>query len=80
MKLQEIGIDITQEVAASKALCRSRKSNSELGASQLASCKSQGLRSREGKKSFKIGRKRVKVKDKIIKGRKYGGPLPAYGD
>jgi hypothetical protein len=78
MKLQEIGIDITQEVAASKALCRSRKSNAELGASQLASCKSQGLRSREGKKSFKIGRKRVKVAGKTIKGKPYGGPLPLY--
>jgi hypothetical protein len=78
MKLQEIGIDITQEVAASKSLCRSRKSNSELGASQLASCKSQGLRSREGKKSFKIGRKRVKVAGKTIKGKPYGGPLPLY--
>jgi hypothetical protein len=80
MKIVEIITGLQHEVAATKALCRSRKSNSELGASQLASCKSQGFRSREGEKSFKIGRKRVKVKNKTIRGKKYGGPLPAYGD
>lgn len=78
MKIIEVIAGIAQEVKATKSLCRSRKSNSELGASQLASCKSQGLRSREGDKSFKIGRKRVKVKNKIIKGKGYGGPLPLY--
>lgn len=78
MKIEEIVSGITQEVKATRALCRSRKPNSELGASQLASCKSQGYRPREGEKSFKIGNKRVKVKNKIIKGKPYGGPLPLY--
>lgn len=78
MKIAEITAGLTHEVKATKALCRSRKSNAELGASQLASCKSQGLRPREGDKSFKIGRKRVKVKNRIIKGKPYGGPLPLY--
>ena len=40
-----------EEGPASKALCRSKKPDSALGASQLASCKSQGLRKRSGKKS-----------------------------
>jgi len=78
MKIEEIVSGITQEVKATRALCRSRKPNSELGASQLASCKSQGYRPREGEKSFKIGNKRVKVKGKTIKGKPYGGPLPLY--
>jgi hypothetical protein len=75
MKILEI---ITESLAekASRKLCVSRKSNAELGASNLASCKSQGLRSREGKKSHKIGRQRVTVGGKKIKGKKYGGPLP----
>ena len=38
-----------EEGPASKALCKSSKPASELGASQLASCKSQGLRARSGK-------------------------------
>ena len=68
---------------ASKALCKSAKSNKELGASNLASCKSQGFRAREGGKSHLIGHKnssvRITVGGKKIKGKKYGGPLPDYG-
>ena len=67
-----------EEGPASKALCKSSKPASELGASQLASCKSQGLRARSGKKSYKIGKKRVKGAGKTIKGKPYGGPLPLY--
>ena len=63
---------------ASKELCRSSKPDSQLGASNLASCKSQGLRARDGKKSHKIGDKRVTVGDKKIKGKDYGGPLPDW--
>lgn len=67
---------------ASRALCLSSKPNSKLGASNLASCKSQGLRAREGKKSHLIGSgkkaRRVKVGGHKIKGNKYGGPLPNY--
>jgi hypothetical protein len=67
-----------EEWKASRELCKSPRSNSSLGASALASCKSQGFRRREGKKSHKIGKKRVTVGGKKIKGKKYGGPLPSY--
>ena len=66
------------EEPASRALCQSGKPDSALGASQLASCKSQGYRSRDGGKSHKIGSDRVKVRGKRIKGKKYGGPLPDW--
>lgn len=69
--------DITEE-PASRDLCTSGKPDSALGASQLASCKSQGYRSREGGKSHKVGSERVKVRGKKIKGKKYGGPLPDW--
>jgi len=79
MKLHEISeIDVDVEEKASAKLCKSSKPNSALGASNLASCKSQGYRRREGKKSHKIGNKRVTVGGKKIKGKKYGGPLPDY--
>lgn len=67
-----------QEEPASRALCTSGKPDSALGASQLASCKSQGYRAREGGKSHKIGDERQKVRGKKIKGKKYGGPLPDW--
>lgn len=82
-------LDITNESdsavvdeKASRELCKSSTPNSALGASNLASCKSQGFRRREGNKSHKLGPKsssRVKVGGKKIKGKKYGGPLPDYG-
>ena len=75
MKINEV---IIERGAASKALCTSAKPESALGASQLASCKSQGYRSRDGGKSHKIGQQRVKVRGKKIKGKKYGGPIPDY--
>jgi hypothetical protein len=68
---------------ASRQLCKSSKPDSELGSSNLASCKSQGLRARDGEKSHLIGHGnssvRVTVGGKKIKGKKYGGPLPDYG-
>jgi hypothetical protein len=68
---------------ASRKLCLSTKPSSELGASNLASCKSQGWRAREGNKSHLIGHGnssvRITVGGKKIKGKKYGGPLPDYG-
>jgi hypothetical protein len=70
-------LDLDEE-PASRALCTSGKPDSALGASQLASCKSQGYRSREGGKSHKVGSDRVKVRGKKIKGKKYGGPLPDW--
>lgn len=72
---EDQGLD---EEPASRDLCTSGKPDSALGASQLASCKSQGYRSREGAKSHKVGSDRVKVRGKKIKGKKYGGPLPDW--
>jgi hypothetical protein len=66
---------------ASRELCNSSKPDADLGASMLASCKSQGLRARDGNKSHKLGKSaksRVKVGGHRIKGRKYGGPLPDW--
>jgi len=78
MKIEDIDIDVLDEAKASRKLCKSSKPNSKLGASQLASCKSQGYRRREGKKSHKIGKTRKTVGGKKIKGKQYGGPLPDY--
>jgi hypothetical protein len=76
MKIQEITEGLEEK--ASRALCVSTKSDAELGASNLASCKSQGLRARDGKKSHKVGNKRVTVGGKKIKGKKYGGKIPDW--
>jgi hypothetical protein len=70
--------DSLEEEPASRELCNSGKPDSALGASQLASCKSQGYRSRDGGKSHKVGSERIKVRGKRIKGKKYGGPLPDW--
>jgi len=80
MRIDEIlqSQDDLDEWQASKELCRSSRPNSKLGASSLASCRSQGLRTRSGKKSHKVGKKRVTVGGKKIKGKSYGGPLPDY--
>lgn len=67
---------------ASRKLCLSTKPNSELGASNLASCKSQGLRAREGNKSHKLGKgpeSRVVMGGHKLKGKKYGGKIPDWG-
>ena len=68
---------------ASRELCQGGKPDHELGASNLASCKSQGFRARDGEKSHLIGhgsaKVRIKVGGKKIKGKRYGGPLPDYG-
>lgn len=72
------GDEQVSEEPASRELCQSGKPDSALGASQLASCKSQGYRSRDGGKTHKVGSDRIKVRGKRIKGRKYGGPLPDW--
>lgn len=82
--MESIGEWIVQERGkASRALCVGSTPDEDLGASQLASCKSQGLRARDGEKSHLIGHRgskhRIKVGGKKIKGKKYGGPLPDYG-
>ena len=75
LKVSEAAVD---EEPASRALCTSGKPDSALGASQLASCKSQGYRSRDGGKTHKVGSDRIGVRGKKIKGKKYGGPLPDW--
>ena len=67
---------------ASRKLCLSTKPNSELGASNLASCKSQGLRAREGNKSHLMGKgpeSRMTMGGHKVKGKKYGGKIPDWG-
>jgi hypothetical protein len=74
-------IELDEHGKASKALCLGSKPDSELGASNLSSCKSQGLRARDGEKSHKLGKSpksRIKVGGHRIKGHKYGGPLPDW--
>lgn len=78
MKIYEITENIDLDEKATRKLCLSQKSDSELGASNLASCKSQGLRARDGKKSHKIGKTRQTVGGKKIKGKRYGGALPDW--
>ena len=76
-------VELAEHGKASRRLCTSTKSDADLGASQLASCKSQGLRPRDGNKSHLTGHgsgaKRIKVGGKKLKGAKYGGDLPSYG-
>lgn len=78
MKISEITVK-TPEAKASRDLCTSSIPDKKLGASNLASCKSQGYRARDGDKSHKIGSKRIKMGGKKIKGQKYGGPIPDWG-
>jgi hypothetical protein len=63
---------------APRKLCISKKSDDELGASQLSSCKAQGLRKRDTKRKFRIGKATKKIKGKLVKSSDYGGPLPKW--
>ena len=79
MRIHEI---IQESGKTPRKVCLSPVSNDELGSSQLARCKSQGLRRREGKKTHKLGKSpdsRITVGGKKIKGKKYGGKLPDWG-
>jgi hypothetical protein len=78
---EDCGGSLAEAGKASRELCKSSKPDDDLGASNLASCKSQGLRARDGEKSHKLGKSpksRVKVGGHRIKGKKYGGPLPDW--
>jgi hypothetical protein len=44
----------------------------------VSSCKSQGKRKRTGARKQKVKGRTIKVANKRIKGKKYGGPLPDY--
>ena len=78
MNILDIDKSVVDEAQATSKLCKSARPDSSLGASALSSCKSQGYRMRSGGKSHKIGKKRVTVGGKKIKGKKYGGPLPDW--
>ena len=83
MRIKEITENLDRGIAekASRKLCASSKSNADLGASNLASCKSQGLRAREGKKSHKMGKSpksRMTMGGHKVKGKRYGGKIPDY--
>ena len=67
------------EAEAPAELCKSSKPDKELGASQLSSCKSQGLRKRSTKRKYKIGGQTQGISGKKVRGKKYGGNLPAHG-
>lgn len=73
---ENCGGSLAEAGKASRALCKSSRSNADLGASQLSSCKAQGLRGRESSKRHEVGGKRQSIKGMRIKGHKYGGPLP----
>lgn len=81
MRIDELFLydDDIEEWKATRKLCKSSRSNSSLGASALASCKSQGFRARDTKVKHKINKKRQNITGRKIKGKKYGGPLPFYG-
>jgi hypothetical protein len=63
---------------ASRSLCRSKKPDSALGASNLASCVSQGLRAHKSGRADYVNGKQIRVGGKKIKGKAHGGPLPDY--
>ena len=76
MRIHEI---IQESGKTPKKVCLSPVSNDDLGASQLASCKSQGLRARETKRKYKIAGTTQGISGKKVRGKKYGGNLPAHG-
>jgi hypothetical protein len=63
---------------ASRSLCRSKKPDSSIGASNLASCVSQGLRAHKSGRADYVSGKQLRVGGKKIKGKAHGGPLPDY--
>ncbi len=78
MKVEDI---ITANIGpAPTKVCKSGKPDGDLPSSWLASCRSKGLRRRDSDKEHKIGRERTKVGHKMVKGKKYGGPLPDYSE
>jgi hypothetical protein len=77
VQILEIDQKLYDEWKASRKLCLSPKTN--IGASAEASCKSQGLRAREGKKTHLVGKTRIAMGGRKIKGKKYGGEIPDYG-
>ena len=71
-------IELDEAGKTAKKVCLSKKSDKELGASQLSSCKAQGLRKRDTERKFKIGKSTKKIKGTFVKASDYGGPLPKW--
>jgi protein gp37 len=76
MKIAEL-FEIDENIGpAPRGVCNRPKRS--LPASWISSCKSQGKMKRTGNRVAKLGGKTKKVAGKKIKGKKYGGPLPAW--
>lgn len=74
-------LDIIENIGKAPArVCRGSKPDSQLPASWVASCRSQGLRARDSDKEHTIKGKRTAIDNKKIKGEPYNGPLPNYSD
>jgi hypothetical protein len=76
MKISEIYNTDENIGPAPRGACS--KPASDLPASWVSSCKSQGKMKRTGNRVAKLGGTTKKVAGKRIKGKKYGGPLPDY--
>lgn len=79
MKISEImnsDVDV-KEAKPPKEYCKSTPP-SEMSASWLSSCKSQGLVPRSGSMKHTIAGKRQKIRGKKLRGKKYGGVLPDW--
>lgn len=69
------------ESIPSKKLCLSKRTDKELGASNLSSCKARGLRARDTNQKFRGingSEKPISIKGKKIRSQDYGGPLPKW--
>ena len=76
MKISEV-YNINENIGpAPRGVCS--KPASDLPASWVSSCKSQGKRKRTGNRKEKVGGRTMRVAGKKIRGKKYGGPLPDY--
>lgn len=73
---EEIELDEAGKTA--KKVCLSKKTDRELGASQLSSCKAQGHRRRQTDRRFRISGKYKNIKGMYVKSADYGGPLPRW--
>ena len=78
MKIFEIHYTDENIGPAPKGVCS--KPASDLPASWVSSCKSQGRMKRTGNRVAQLGGTTKKVAGKRIKGKKYGGPLPDYSE
>jgi len=78
MRLYEFTTPTKEEGPSSNALCAKARKGINIGASQEASCKSQGKLKRDTGKTAKVGHKRIKLDQKKVKGKAHGGPLPDY--